>query len=65
MTFTPPTWKERNDGWEHTDVLDRKLQAKFSRFHGLMLSVDGHWVYVDTALPGLLDYIKQQTEEPS
>lgn len=57
----PETWVERTGGFENTDVLDRKLQARFSRFHGLMLAVDGHWVYVDDALPDLLAYIKENS----
>lgn len=49
-----------------TDSIGRELRAKYSRFHGLMLCVDGHWVYLGGLDEGIraLDKWIQDTMQP-
>lgn len=60
MTQLPSdqTWIERNDGWQHTDALERTIEVRVSRFHGPMISVDGHHAYLgDEAATSLINYL--------
>lgn len=54
-----PTWVERNDGFQHIDNMGRTIQVRFSRFHGAMVTVDGHTAYLGDAEP-LIAYLKER-----
>ncbi|PYY32367.1 hypothetical protein [Curtobacterium sp. MCBD17_030] len=57
------TWVQRNDGWQHVDVLDREVRLRRSPFHGLMVGVDGHWAYVGDDEARMRDYLNPESDQ--
>ena len=55
----PPTWSDRTGGEEYTDSLGRVIRVVHSRFHGIMLSIDGHAAYLGDNAEQLTNYIKE------